>query len=122
MAIWYGGNAMRARQKNIPDLVYAYPKEGVRGWADNLAIPSKAPNVDNAKRFMNFMMDPENIAIEANFAGFGNSIIGSDKFLKKELLTAPEMNVPEGSPVKFYRNCSPAAERTRTQLWTRILN
>lgn len=41
------------------DLAYVVPKSGSSLWTDVLAIPKRAPNVDAAYAWMNFMADPE---------------------------------------------------------------
>ena len=66
-------------------MVYVYPEEGVDFWNDNLVMPKGAPNPDNAKTFINWMMAPENIAMASNFAGYMNAIKGSDEYLDESL-------------------------------------
>ena len=41
------------------DLAYVVPKSGSSLWTDVLAIPKRAPNIDAAYAWMNFMADPE---------------------------------------------------------------
>ena len=48
---------------------------------DNLAVPVGAPDLENAKKFINFMMDPQNAAIETNFAGYQNAVPDSASYL-----------------------------------------
>ncbi len=55
--IW-NGEAYQAQQEGA-DIRYIYPKEGVIIWADSLAIPKNAPNIDNAHRFIDFLLRPE---------------------------------------------------------------
>jgi hypothetical protein len=75
-------------------LVYVYPKEGIRLFIDNLAIPKDATNVKEAHAFLNWMMQPENIAAASNFAKYNNAITGSEKFMEKELFDDPAINTP----------------------------
>ena len=83
--------------------------EGGIGWMDNLAIPKGAPDVDNAKKFINFMMDPENAAIESNFAGYQNAVVGSNKFLDPKMAAAPEFNPAPDYKIVFSPGCDAKA-------------
>jgi len=117
----WNGYAMRARDEKS-SLVYAYPKEGYTGWMDNLAVPKTAPNVDNAKLFMNFMMDPENAAMVSNYARYSNGIKGSNKFMDAELASAPEITLPADAPApEFVPPCDPAVVKLYDRLWTKLL-
>jgi spermidine/putrescine transport system substrate-binding protein len=40
-----------------PDLKVVYPKEGLGFGVDALFIPSKAPNSDNAHKFLNYILE-----------------------------------------------------------------
>lgn len=66
MAVVYNGDAVRAIAEN-DKLGFAVPKEGGVKWVDMMLIPSKAPNLDGAQKFMNFILDPEVGAKLSNF-------------------------------------------------------
>ena len=116
----WSGYSMRARAENDA-LAYGFPKEGVIAWVDNIVVPAEAPNYDNAIKFIEFLMQPENIAIASDYAGFANGIEGSVEFMKEELTSAPEMSVPEGTPLVFSQTCSPAAVDLQNRVWTALL-
>ena len=121
MASHWNGMSLVGRQEANPNIVYAYPKEGIVGWFDSLVIPVGAQNPEAAAKFMNFVMDPKNIALESNFAAYSNGILGSAEFMDESLKTSPELNPPADVPVKFGEACSPAAQKLIDRVWTKLL-
>lgn len=121
MAGHWNGYSFAGRTAGHPDITYAYPQEGVVGWFDSLVVPVGAQNVDNALAFMNFVMDPENIAINSNFLAYANAIEGSEAFFSDEVLNAPEANHPEGIPIEFGQACNATAQGLIDRVWTQLL-
>lgn len=64
--IWNGESWM-AQQEN-PAIRYVYPKEGANFWVDSFVIPRHARNIENAHKFINFMLRPDvaKICVEEN--------------------------------------------------------
>jgi spermidine/putrescine transport system substrate-binding protein len=117
----WNGAAMRARLQK-PTLKYAYPKEGVAGWMDNAVVLADAPNMENAKIWQNFIMDPENAALISDFAKYANGIMGSEKFLPQEFATAPEIMMPANAPAPtFQPPCPQEVTEKYNQIWTNLL-
>jgi spermidine/putrescine transport system substrate-binding protein len=117
----WNGAAHRTKEQ-LPTAVYVYPEEGTGFWTDNMMVPTGAPNLENAKTFLNWMMEPENAAIATNFSGYMNSIKGSGAYLDDSLKADPAVNMPAEYedrlvPVKF---CSPAALDLRDRVWTSL--
>ena len=115
----WNGSTFRVRENN-PEVVYGYPKEGYPVWMDSAAITADAKNVDNAKAFLNFIMDPENAAMISSFARYANGIDGSQAFMPEDMKTAPEINVPAEFKAagKFSPTCSDTAQGYYTAIWT----
>ncbi len=116
----WNGAAMRARDQR-PTLVYAYPKEGFTGWMDNAAVLKDAPNMENAKLFMNFIMLPENAALISNFARYANGITGSEEFMDEDMKTAHEIVMPDSAPAPdFVKPCEQEVTDMYNRIWTKL--
>ncbi|MFN4171038.1 MAG: extracellular solute-binding protein [Pseudorhodobacter sp.] len=117
----WNGSTMRARLIN-ESITYGHPKEGFPLWMDSAGILSDARNVENAKLFLNFVMEPENAAMISAFARYANGITGSGPFMPEDMADAPEMNIPPElvSAGKFNQTCSPAAQAIQTAIWTEL--
>ena len=117
MSMEWSGGASRVRARK-PTVRYVYAKEGGVGWMDNLAIPVGAPDVENAKKFMNFMMDPQNAAIETEFAQYQNAVPNSAKYLPASISQAPEFNPPKDYKIFFSPGCDARATKSFDRIWT----
>jgi len=117
----WNGYSWRARQQ-IPTLQFAYPKEGIEGFMDNVAVLKDAPNLENAKLFQNFIMAPENAALISMFARYNNGIAGSDKFMDADFANSPEIKAPAGAPEpEFVPPCPKEVNDMYNKIWTSLL-
>ncbi|SCK24376.1 extracellular solute-binding protein [Vogesella sp. LIG4] len=118
-SIW-NGTAQRAREMK-KSIRYVFPKEGSLAWVDNLVVPAGAPNPDNAKRLLAFLMQPDVAAKNSTFLKYQNPIQGSEKFLSQEIRDMPELNPPASAKMVFLKACSEKAVRMRDLIWTSLL-
>jgi spermidine/putrescine transport system substrate-binding protein len=117
--VWNGA-AMRARLQR-PTMRFIFPKEGATLWMDNVAILKGAPNLENAKLFMDFIMDPENAALISAHAKYNNGVAGSEKFLPAEMQDAPEITgVKEAPNLEFVPTCPENVARLYDKIWTNL--
>ncbi|MEO1191581.1 MAG: extracellular solute-binding protein [Pseudomonadota bacterium] len=117
----WNGATMRAREQK-PTIKYAYPKEGFSVWMDNVAVLKDAPNMELAKKFQNFLMEPENAALVSDFAKYANGIAGSEAFMPRDFVDAPEITIPEGAPTPvFVPLCPKEVQEKYSQIWTNLL-
>ncbi len=117
----WNGSALRQRIAN-PAIHYGYPKEGFVNWSDNLSVLKDATNVENAKLFQNFMMDPVNAGLNSGFHRYSNGLADAKKYMPDDMKDAPEVNVPAeyaklGIPSK---TCPPEVAELYTKIWTEL--
>jgi len=107
---------------NGVEIVYSIPDEGALMWFDQLAIPKDAPHPDNAHKYINWVMIPEQIALATNWVWYANGNLASQPLLDEELFNDPAVyptpEVLEGLyTVPAY---DAATQRVVTRLWTKI--
>lgn len=66
VGITFSGDASSAIESN-ENLSYAIPKEGSNIWFDTMVIPKTSKNQKAAYAFINFMLEPENAAQNADY-------------------------------------------------------
>ncbi|MFT3988238.1 extracellular solute-binding protein [Aestuariivirga sp.] len=117
----WNGDSFRIRQK-LPTATYAWPKEGIEGWMDNVTVLKGAKNLENAKLFQNFIMDPKNAALISDFAGYDNGIKDSHQYAANpDWASSPEINIPKDAPTpEFVKPCSPEVVAIYNKIWTNL--
>jgi spermidine/putrescine transport system substrate-binding protein len=118
----WNGSALRQRLQN-PDIKYAIPREGSFIWQDTVVLLKDAKNVDNAKLFLNFIMDPENAALTSAFTRYANAIEGSEPFMPEDMKGAPELSIPDAvkDKMSFSIGCPADVAELYTKIWTDVL-
>ena len=117
--VWNGA-AMRARLQR-PTMRFVFPKEGATKWMDNVAVLKGAANMDNAKLFQDFIMDPENAALISAFAKYNNGVVGSEKYLPEEMQKAPEIIDVKNAPnLESVPPCPENVARMYDKIWTNL--
>lgn len=120
-SVYWNGAIFRARLAN-PKVTYGYPKEGYPIWMDSVAILKDAKNVDEAYKFLDFIMLPENAALISAFARYANGISGSEPYMPEDMKDAPEIVIPEEfrAAGHFLPTCGPKAQEYYTAIWTEL--
>ncbi len=127
VAIGWSGDILQARDRaaeadNGVTIEYHAPKEGALMWFDNMAIPVDAPNPDAAHKFLNFIMDAQNMAAASNYVYYANGNLASQEFLEEDVIGDTAIYPDEATLENLYTTSpyGPKVQRTVTRMWTKI--
>ena len=127
VAFGWSGDVLQARDRadeadNGVNIAYNAPVEGALMWFDQMAIPADAPNPDGAHKFLNFIMDPKNIAQATNYVYYANGNKASQEYVLPEILEDPAIYPDEETMKNLYTTTpyDPKTQRFVTRMWTRI--
>lgn len=84
IGVTFSGEASEMLSEN-EDLVYVVPTEGSNLWFDNMVLPKTAKHLNEAYRFINFMLKPENAAQNAEYIGYATPNDTAKALLPKEI-------------------------------------
>ncbi len=120
-SVYWNGAIFRARIVNT-DVKYGYPKEGFPLWMDQVMLLSDAQNVEEAYKFLDFIMLPENAGLISAHARYANGIAGSEPFMPSDMKDAPEIVIPAefAGAGKFLKTCTGKAQEYMTAIWTEL--
>lgn len=127
VAIGWSGDILQARDRaaeaeNGVEIEYYAPKEGALMWFDNMAIPVDAPNPDAAHKFLNFIMDAQNMATASNYVYYANGNLASQEFLEEDVIGDVAIYPDAATLDNLYTTSpyGPKVQRTVTRMWTKI--
>ncbi|HEY0832398.1 MAG TPA: extracellular solute-binding protein [Azospirillum sp.] len=120
VGVAWNGDALKAREVK-PGLRFAFPREGVTVWSDVLVVPKGAANREAALAFIDFLLRPANAALQSNYTRYANAVRGSDAHMDPALLDAPEVVVPSGARIQFFRSCGREQMDMYSEIWDRTL-
>ncbi|MFC5541969.1 PotD/PotF family extracellular solute-binding protein [Ureibacillus suwonensis] len=94
VALTWSGSAADMMAEN-EELDYAVPKEGSNLWFDNFVIPKTAKNIEGAHAFINFMLDPEVAAQNAEYVGYSTPNKAALEIMDPEIANDERFYPPE---------------------------
>ena len=127
VAVGWSGDILQARDRAAEadagnEIAYHAPIEGAQMWFDQMAIPVDAPNVENAHKFLNFIMDAQNMAAASNYVYYANGNEASQEFLIEDVIDDTAI-YPDAETLENLFTTSPydaRVQRVVTRLWTGI--
>ena len=127
VAFGWSGDILQARDRaaeanNGVEIAYHAPTEGALMWFDNMAIPVDAPNPDGAHKFLNFIMDPQNMAAASNYVYYANGNKASQGFLVEDVIGDTAIYPDEATLENLYTTTpyDSKVQRVVTRLWTKV--
>ena len=127
VAFGWSGDILQARDRaaeadNGVEIVYNAPKEGALMWFDQMAIPVDAPNPEAAHKFLNFIMEAQNMAAASNYVYYANGNKASQEFLEEDVIGDPAI-YPDAATLENLYTTTPypaKVQRVVTRLWTKV--
>ena len=127
VAVGWSGDILQARDRaaeadNGVEIAYNAFAEGSQMWFDQMAIPVDAPNPEGAHAFLNFIMDPENMAAASNYVYYANGNLASQEFLVEDVIEDPAIYPDQATLDNLYTTTPypPNVQRVVTRLWTKV--
>jgi putrescine transport system substrate-binding protein len=127
VAFGWSGDILQARDRaaeadNGVEVEYAIPSEGALMWFDQMAIPADAPNPDGAHKFINFILDAQNMAAASNYVYYANGNKASEPYLEEDVIGDPAIYPPADTVNNLYVTTSygPKEQRVVTRMWTKV--
>lgn len=120
-SVVFSGDASAIIKEN-EDMVYAIPKEGTNLWFDNIVIPKTSKNQEAAYKFINFMLEPENAAQNADYIGYSTPNEKAKEILPEEITSDEEFypDLKEIKKVEVYEDLSPELLQTYNDLFLKF--
>jgi spermidine/putrescine transport system substrate-binding protein len=78
------GDVSRAHDCN-EHVQYIYAKNHLIAWMDNMVIPKNALNIENAHKFINFILDPKIAAMISQYNGFSTPNLAALNLMTPEM-------------------------------------
>jgi len=105
ISLTWSGQAADMMYEN-EEIDYIVPEEGSNLWFDNMVIPRTSQNIDGAHAFLNFMLDAEVAAQNADYVGYSTPNLAALDLMDPEV-TEDERFYPDEetrSHLEVYRN------------------
>lgn len=127
LSVGYSGDVFIARDAATEanagvNVTYIIPKEGALKWFDLMAIPADAPHVENAYKFIDFMMRPDIAAANTNFVFYASGNKAALDLIDPAIKNDPAVYpTPEVSAKLFpLKAHTPDYDELLTEAWQRI--
>ena len=106
-AIMWSGDAFQAAYRaeeaeNGQTIDYVIPDEGTNMWFDMMALPADAKNVDNAYKFIDYMLRPDVAANNVNYVWYASGNQAANPMIDPEVLEHPGIYPTQAAREKLF--------------------
>lgn len=84
----WNGDLFKAKKEN-PNLDFIFPEDGFVIWVDNFAIPKHAPHMENAYKFLNFILRADVAKTASLWNQYPTPNLAAKKLLPAEIRNNP---------------------------------
>ena len=126
LAMDYSGDvvqaASRAAEAKKAEVDYVLPKQFTEYTFDMLAVPKDAPHPQYAMEFINFILQPANMAAITNKVGYPNAEPSSLPMVEADVKSNSNVFPTQAMLAHAFTSKAPtpATERARTRMWARF--
>ena len=90
----YSNQAVKGKEAD-DSLEPVFPEEGMPIYIDSFVMSKEAPNKDNAYKFLDYILEPENAAKIADITNFSTPNKAAEEFLPEEFKNNPMLNLSD---------------------------
>lgn len=118
--IWSAEVAMAMEE--VPAIEVIYPEEGAYLFFDNWVVTKESPNYDNAMKWINFVMEPENMAMILGEFPYLCANTDAIALMGDEYSSNPAKNPPAEAIAKgsYVENLDAATLDIYNEMWTKL--
>ena len=127
ITLGWSGDVLQAADRAVEaqngvEIEYLVPREGALMFYDMFAIPKDAEHVENAYKFMNFIMRPDIAAKNSSYVSYDNANKAGAPMVIDKVRNNPNIFIPEEQLKKMWvpevhpRNIN----KEMTKIWNRV--
>ncbi len=127
LALGWSGDVLQAKSradgaKKGVNIDYNIPSEGSLMWFDMMSVMRDAPHPDAAHKFIDFVLDPANMAHITNNVAYANAVPKSLEMIKDEIKNDEDVFPSPAVRERLFtiNQPSPSYEQMRQRAWERV--
>jgi putrescine transport system substrate-binding protein len=125
VSLGYSGDMIQAQRTadsagKAIEFRYHIPVEGTTVWMDSMAIPADAAHPEYAYTFINFVMQPQQMAAISSFTGYPTSSAKARALVDPQMRDNPDIYVSDATYARLIpgKDISQRDMRARMRAWT----